>query len=132
MKYVILFVVLALVGCSAPIRVTESYTTDKDGKTVKTITKFYDSTRSSTVVVRDYSPWNDPFYNNFIYGYGYYPRTRVVIPITTYRRPVRPYYAPLPPGPRQHYSPSPRGRSVAPSPVPRGGAPIRTFPKREN
>jgi hypothetical protein len=122
MKYIIIFALL-LVGCYSPIKVVETYTTDKDGKTVKTITKTYDSTRStsSTVFVDNSTYWNDPFYNNFIYGYGFYPRTRVVVPITTYRRPVRPLYTPLPPGPRQHYNPSPRSHSVPP---------IRTFPNR--
>jgi predicted N-acyltransferase len=86
MKYLIIYFLLALIGCSSPVRIVESYSTDSTGKTIKTITKYYDS---SPVVHREFI--EDHYYSNPYYyrpfGYGYYPRTQIVVPI-------RPSYGP--------------------------------------
>ena len=89
MKYVILFFVLILVGCSAPIKIIESYSTDSTGKSIKTVTKVYDNTPvEHHQTIEDYYYSNPFYYRPYGYRpYGYYPRTQIIVPI-------RPMYGP--------------------------------------
>lgn len=88
MKTLIFILIIALIGCNTPIRVVETITTDSvTGKSVKVITKYYDSTRQPSVNVTPYyNPWPWGWYDPFWRGTPWYsPRTIIVNP----RPPVR-------------------------------------------
>lgn len=81
MKTLMLALIVFLIGCNTPIRVVETIATDSlTGKSIKTVTKYYDSTRYPSVnPVVNYNPypfgWYDPFWRSSLW---YNPRPIII------------------------------------------------------
>lgn len=88
----LIFALLFLASCEAPYKITETYTTDSTGKTVKTVQKFYNN---STVVAPSTSI--NVVGSPLLYPYGYFYSPRIVVPAQP-----RYYYTPRPSRPIRH------------------------------
>ena len=82
----LIFALLFLASCEVPYKITETYSTDSTGKTVKTVQKFYDN---SGVVAPAASV--NIVGSPLLYPYGYYYTPRIVVPVGPryYVRPSR-------------------------------------------
>ena len=83
----VLVSLFSLASCDTPSRVVTTYTVDKDGRTVKTVQRFYsDSVNRTTVVYNNpglwwnYQPYYRPYYyytpRYYYHPYNYYPRRK--------------------------------------------------------
>lgn len=82
-RNLLLFTILVLlVGCVTPSRVTTTYMTDSTGKQVKVVNKFYSNIPTPSLNVVTTPFW----YNNMLYPY-YSPR--IIVPMR-----ITPHYVP--------------------------------------
>jgi len=93
MKNIILgfIICLVVISCETPLRIVETYSTDSNGKTVKTVQKYYDSAGqrvyapqvSFNVVTSPF--WYGGVYNPYYYGPNYY-NPRIIVPVIPFYR----------------------------------------------
>ena len=99
-KLAALFIIVFLFACEAPYHITETYTTDSTGKTVRTVQKYYNNTTTVTpqasINIGSSFWWGTPYYYRPYYNPVIVPR--IVVPVN----------------PSIHYNQAPRY-------IPRGG-----------
>ena len=76
-----LILVLGLISCSIPYQITETYTTDSTGKTVKTIHKYFDNTTVVSPPAASLNVVTSPLWWGSSYYYQPYYVPRITVPI---------------------------------------------------